>query len=144
MVKNKGARTYIGYNRIFEWWQEIIGDPLADKYARGYFEAVLEILYNLADGRTTGEAQARSIDKWNYWIDYWSKSSDPLAPAVLQTMISDRDAQILIGDDKATVTPPPIIEGWWYMLALTLGMVPVGTVVAVAGSQELKKAGVIP
>ena len=143
MVKNKKAVCYIGYNKIFGWIQEVIGDPLDDKYGRGFFEAVLELLYKLTDGRTTGEAQAASIDVWNKWIDYWSKSSDPYAPLVLQWMINDRDAQILIGDSGARVTPAPAIPDLWWLLTMSLGAAPVGVVLAVAGAQELRKAGVI-
>ena len=58
-------------------------------------------------------------------------------------MINDRDAQILIGDSGARVTPAPAIPDLWWLLTMSLGAAPVGVVLAVAGAQELRKAGVI-
>jgi hypothetical protein len=136
----KGCTTYIGYAETFEWTQEAVQDPLADKYGKSFYEPVLELIYRLADGATTGEAFKASLDKWNYWIDYWSRSTDPYAPQVLMLLLHDRDCQKLIGDETASVVsvvPTP----WWLLMGL--GFAPVGAVVAIAGSEELRKMGVI-
>jgi hypothetical protein len=139
-VNNKGCLCYIGYSEPFGWVQEAPLDPLVDRYGKAFFEPVLELIYRLADGSTTGEAFGASIDKWNYWIDYWSRSTDPLAPFVLIQLLLDRDCQKLIGDESARVASA-ITWPWWALTAL--GFAPVGAVVSVMGSEELKKAGVI-
>jgi len=110
-VNNKGCRCYIGYDREFAWIQDRIVDPMEDRYGRAFYEPVLELLYRLADGATTGEAYRASIDRWNDWIDYWSRSDDPLAPLILKWLLWDRDHQRLIGDPNAKVGPavvPPV------------------------------------
>jgi len=135
---DKGCRTYIGYSEEFIWTQEAPVDPLADRYGRSFFEPVLELLYRLADGATTGEAFKASIDKWNYWIDYWSRSTDPAAPAILMYLIHDRDCQKLIGDDFATVTTPIPIP-WWPM-TMIIGFAPIGIVLGFIGGSEIAKA----
>jgi hypothetical protein len=132
-IVNKKARCYIGYKEDFVWVQEKLQDPLNDKYARGFYEAVLEILYKLADGYTAGQANAASIDKWNYWIDYWSRSPDPHASEVVMWLKHDRDAQVLIGDPNATVAPggaPAPIP------FLVLGLAPLVAIGAVVGYNE--------
>lgn len=141
MVNNKGARTYMGYKEVFGWIQERYIDPLADKYGKSFFEPVMELIYRLADGHTCREAFNASIDKWNYWIDYWRKSSDPYASQVLGWLIHDRDAQVLYGDESARVALPYVVPPIWQ---LGLAMLPVGAVLTVVGGNELKKAGVVP
>jgi hypothetical protein len=139
-VNNKGCVCYIGYADIFTWVQEVMQDPLVDRIAKAFYEPVLELIYHLADGSTTGEAFKISLDKWNYWIDYWSRSTDPMAPAVLIWLLHDRDCQKLIGDENARVVSAVPLP-WWLLMGF--GFAPVGAVVAVAGSEELRKMGVI-
>ena len=126
-IIEKDGWCYIGYNYVFGWVQVKPGDPLDDRYARGFYEAVLEILYSLADGLTTGEAYKRSIDKWNYWIDYWSRQDDILASLVLAWMISDRDHQVLIGDENARVAIPVLPAT---LIPATLPLMIIGGVIA--------------
>jgi len=119
MVNDKGATTFIGYKEVFSWLQEEFQDPLEDPYGKSFFEPVLEIIYRLADGYTTREAYNASMAKWNYWIDYWTKSDDPYAPAVLQLLIHDRNAQVLIGSEEARVTRTVPEIPWWLVATLT-------------------------
>jgi hypothetical protein len=116
-------------------------DPLVDGYGISFFEPVLEVIYRLADGATTGEAFKASIDKWNYWIDYWSRSTDPFAPTILMLLLHDRDCQKLIGDEAARVVSAVPVP-WWMLMAL--GFVPVGAVVSVVGGEEMRKMGLVP
>jgi len=143
-VNNKGCTCYIGYSETFGWiYSPPAGDPLVDPVAKGFYEPVLELIRKLMDGASTGDAFRASIDVWNRWIDYWSRSTDPNAPLILQWLIHDRDYQRLIGDETATVAiAPPPVPLPWNALALTLGMVPVGAVVTVISSEELRKIGV--
>jgi hypothetical protein len=140
----KGARAFIGYKKPFVWIMATTGDPLADPYGKGAFEPVLELIYKLADGRIAGEAYNASMDKWNQWIDHWSRSTDPTAPLVLQTLINNRDCQVLLGDQNATIAAPapaipvpipaPAIQ---VPLSMILGLVPIAAVAAVIAGNEL-------
>jgi hypothetical protein len=138
MVNDKGAWCYIGYKVEFTWIQERLVDPLQDKYGRSFFEPVLEIIYRLADGHTAGEAFKASVDKWNYWIDYWTRSDDPLAPLVIMFLKLDRDGQVIIGDQGARITSWP--PDWWWLLQLAGGFAPLGIVIGVVGAEEGRKA----
>lgn len=140
-VNNKGARCYIGWDETFTWIMEQEQDPLVDPKARGFFEAVLEILYRLTDGASTSEAFRASMDVWNYWINFWTRSTDPDAPLVLQHMIHDRDHQKLIGDQMATVTLG-IPAAWWPVSAI-MGIAPLVVIAAVVAAEEGRKAGIL-
>jgi len=139
---DKGATCYMGYADTFSWSQEAVQDPLVDRIGKSFFEPVLELIYRLADGSTTGEAFKASLDKWNYWINYWSRSTDPFAPAVLMLLLHDRECQNLIGDENVRVVSGVPVP--WWLLSTALGFVPVGAVMAIAGGEELRKIGVIP
>jgi hypothetical protein len=141
MVNNKGAWCYIGYKVTFTWVQEKLIDPLLDKYAKSFFEPVLEIIERLADGKTTGEAFKASIERWNYWIDYWSKSNDRFASLVVSLLKLDRDGQVLIGDENARIVSVVTIP--WFLLMAVGASAPVGAVIGVVGTEELKKAGIV-
>jgi hypothetical protein len=128
---SKGARCYVGYRVEFTWMQERAQDPLADRYGRAFFEPVLELIYRLADGRTAADAFRASVDRWNYWIDYWTRSTDPAAPLMVAFLLHDRDGQVLLGDGSATVTAPapapaPAVPPLLAPLALTFGSVVFG------------------
>jgi len=119
MINDKKATSYMGYKDVFVWVQSEFEDPLKDRYGKAFFEPVLEIIYRLADGYTTREAYNASIAKWNYWIDYWTKSEDENAPLVLQLLIHDRDVQVLIGSEEARVTRTAPEIPWWMIATLT-------------------------
>jgi hypothetical protein len=137
MVNGKGATTFIGYKDTFGWVMGSMGDPLADDYGRAFYEPVLELIYSLADGLTAREAWNANIDRWNYWIDQWRKSTNPSAALVLQWLIHDRDCQVLLGDDSARITAVEEIPH--PELSLALGMIPVMLVSGVIISNEAKK-----
>jgi len=127
----KGARCYVGYRVEFTWTQERAQDPLADRYGRAFFEPVLELIYRLADGRRAADAFRASVDRWNYWIDYWTRSDDPAAPLVVAQLLHDRDGQVLLGDGSATVTaappaPAPAVPPLLASLAFAFGSVTFG------------------
>jgi len=119
MVNEKGATSFLGYKEVFVWVQSAFQDPLNDPYGKAFFEPVLEIIYRLADGYTTREAYNASMAKWNYWIDYWTKSEDENAPIVLQLLIHDRDVQVLIGSEEARITRTVPEIPWWMVATLT-------------------------
>jgi hypothetical protein len=136
----KGCTTYMGYAETFEWSQEVAQDPLVDRVGKSFFEPVLELIYHLAAGEATGVAFKASLDKWNYWIDYWSRSTEAYAPQVLMLLLHDRDCQKLIGDETATVVSA-IPTPWWFLSMLgTLPLIAVGGVMV---SEESRKIGLI-
>ncbi len=101
---NKGALAVHCWDVDFTW---IAADPPGtDKYAPGFFEAVNEIALAHAEGALPSVAQTRSIAVWNKWIDFWSGSTDPYAPMVIQHMVNDRDGQRLFGVGGQPSTPP--------------------------------------
>jgi len=116
---DKGAASYIGYEDTFVFAYSAVQDPLIDPYGKSFFEPVLEIIYRLADGYTTREAYNASMAKWNYWIDYWTRSDDPYAPMILLLLIHDRDVQILLGSEEARVTRTVPEIPWWLVATLT-------------------------
>ena len=133
----KGCKTYIGYDKTFGWIMSVIQDPLADPYARSFFEPVLEIVRRLMAGFSAGEAYRASVDKWNEWIDYWSRSVDPAAASVVMWLVHDRDAQKLLGDGTATVvTVTPILT---YAAMAVLGSLPILVAAGISIYSELTK-----
>jgi hypothetical protein len=142
MVNNKGARAYIGYKVEFTWIQAQVQDPLLDPYGRAFFEPVLEIYKNLADGKTVGEAYLASMDKWNYWIDYWSKSDDPVAPSIVQLLLWDRNGQVLYGDENSVIVQPFQIPVPWLFIAGTFSTVPMIVIGGVVLANEFTKHAV--
>jgi len=138
-IVNKGGLCFIGYKREFVWIQEKTQNPLNDRYGRGFFESALEIVYRLASGDTTGKAFKASIDRWNYWIDYWTRSDDPVAPLVIALMINDRDCQVIYGDENAKIIEVPMPEIQWYVLSALFASIPLITVGGAIMSNEMKK-----
>jgi hypothetical protein len=53
----------------------------------------------------------------------------------------DRDGQVLIGDENATIVSAITIP--WFLLMAVGASAPVGAVIGVVGTEELKKAGII-
>lgn len=135
MVNNKKAKTNISYKDVFGWYQKSIQDPLVDEYAKGFYEPVMELIYSLADGRTARESWNANMDRWNYWIDYWRRSTDSNAALILQELLHDRDCQVLFGDDSARVVEAEVIPLSW----LTLGVLPVILMSGVVVSNEAAK-----
>jgi hypothetical protein len=139
-VNNKGCLTYIGYADTFGWVQTNMSlDPLSDTLARSFFEAVLAVLNRLIDGASTGDAFKASMDTWNFWIDFWSRSTDPDAAVVLQWLIHDRDCMKLIGDESATVAAA-VPSLWWLLQGIGAAM-PMAIPAIVVGGAEANKLG---
>jgi len=101
---NKGAQVVFAWKVDFTW--VALGPPDQDIYSRGFFQAVNTISNAIVDGFTAREAYNKSLDVWNQWIEYWSKSTDPYAGLVLMNLVHDRDGMSLFGDETVRVTPP--------------------------------------
>jgi hypothetical protein len=143
-IVNKGGRCYIGYREDFVWVQERDVNPLEDRLGRAFFEPVLEICKRLADRETTGSAFRASIDKWNYWIDYWSRQRTQEAAVVVMLLKWDRDAQVLYGDERATVAQPapPTIPVPWTATAVAMALTPLIIPLSASIYEEASKSGV--
>lgn len=140
-IVSKGGLSFIGYKEEFVWVQERVVDPLTDSIAKAFFEPVMEIHYRLADGYTAGDAYRASIDRWNYWIDYWSRQSDPVASTIVMFLVHDRDAQVLYGDSSARIaTPAALTIVPWAITAVTMTMMPIIIPISVAGFEEMAKS----
>jgi hypothetical protein len=143
-IVSKGGRCYIGYREEFIWVQERAVNPLEDRLGRAFFEPVLEICKRLADGETTGSAFTASIDKWNYWIDYWSRQGDPAAPTIVMFLVHNRDAQVLYGDENAVVAQPApqAVTVTWMATAVAMALTPLIIPLSTSIYEEASKAGV--
>jgi hypothetical protein len=103
-IISKGGRAYVGYKEDFGFYtpasdrpEDVMNDPMS----RAFFEPVVTLLNALADGRTVGDAHRASLERWNYWIDYWSRQ--PGGSRIVAWLVHDRDAQVLLGDASAVV-----------------------------------------
>jgi hypothetical protein len=143
-IVDKGGRCYIGYKEEFTWVQEREVNPLEDGLGRAFFEPVLEICKRLADGETAGSAYRASIDKWNYWIDYWSRQADPAAAVVVMMLKWDRDAQVLYGDENAVAAQPvqPAVTVTWMATAVAMALTPLIIPLSTSIYEEASKSGV--
>jgi len=142
-IVSKGGRCYMGYNEEFIWVQERAVNPLEDRLGRPFFEPVLEICKRLADGETAGRAFRASIDKWNYWIDYWSRQRDPVAAVVVMMLKWDRDAQVLYGDENAVAAQPapPAVTVAWATTAVAMALTPLIIPLSTSIYEEASKSG---
>jgi intein/homing endonuclease len=123
-IISKGGRAYVGYRTLFGFYlpdsrrpEDVMNDPKS----RAFFEPVVTLLNALADGRTIGEAHRLSIERWNYWIEYWSRQRG--GSKIVQWLVNDRDGQVLLGDASARVN-----------IALRLPLLPLPAVMAFVAS----------
>jgi len=79
-----GCKSYAGYD-----------DKCYAGESQKYIDTIMEYWYSLADGLTTGEAYQRTIDNYNYWIDYYISTGEASKYLVL---IHNRDCFVLLGD----------------------------------------------
>jgi len=116
---NKGALAVHCWAVDFTWVAQ--DPPEVDVYAQGFFEAVNEIAFAHAEGQLPSVAHQRSLNVWNWWVDYWFASDDPNASQVVQHLINDRDGMRLFGVGDSPSNPPGVEIGLplWEMPLIT-------------------------
>jgi len=105
---DKGARAFIGYAEdfVFAIDERYLDRPLDDPLAKSFFEPAIEVMYSIARGESADLAWKRSQDRFNAEISKWMSSTAPEAPYIISLLIHDRDYQVFIGEEGATIIPP--------------------------------------
>jgi len=116
----KGALAYVGYDREYMFvamFPPMCRDPITeDRYAYAFFDPPLVFLATLIKGGTVGDAFKAMIDRYNYWMDLWSRSGEEGAEHVVFFLKWDRDHAVVYGDQSAVAgryvpTARPAIPG---------------------------------
>lgn len=104
-IISKGGLAYIGSYETWTWVDlDGSGDPYADPYAKCFFESANQIPIALLNGRTVGEATALGLERYDYWIDWWGRSTDSNAPEIIKWLIWDRENTRQLGLAEASAT----------------------------------------
>lgn len=124
---SKNAEAYIGFQNdfIFIIREEGI-DPLADEYAKGFFEPLIAFAEVLLAGGSLREAYEAAVAKWNEWITYWWTSPDPVASQIITYLIWDRDSLVVISKEGIYVAAPKASK-------IPIIMIPVGLAILALG-----------
>jgi len=143
-LMGKGAVAYFGSRDPF-WFY--IGSPAcSDRASRAVFLAEHQVEVSLLAGRNTGQARADQLARYDDEIEYWTTGpgrDHPHAAIIVRILQIDKAISVMMGSPDVVVCAPPTPMPLG-ILVLTLGMAPVGAVVAAVGTEELKKLKVIP
>lgn len=112
----KGAVSYLGYSEDFTFYITTPNPPnlLDDMLARGFCESSNEIPYTIMDGGSPEEAYARSQEKFDEWIQFWSEQDVPEAPYIISALLWDQRCQVAIPFTAAKTTTSmllPLLAG---------------------------------
>lgn len=82
--------------------------PLEDPYARAFFDSGLATGYALLLGKAPQEVYQLTIDRYNYWWDYWMKQEDDFADDILTWLNWDRTNFVAITPGESYETPQTV------------------------------------
>jgi hypothetical protein len=101
-----GCPMYFGYQADFTflYHPDYVGHPLDDPYAKAFFDKAVKTGESMLLGKSAPEIYNDTIDKYNYWWDFWLKQNDPIADDILTWLNWDRAN--FIG-----ITPTGMFEG---------------------------------
>lgn len=105
-VNRHGTLAFIGYKEPFIALNDdsSVTRPLEDKVAIPFMESAMRVSDSLIRGSTTGEAFKKSQDMYNFWIAYYRVHSEIKdAPDILQYLMADKNAQVLLGNENAKI-----------------------------------------
>jgi hypothetical protein len=93
-AKDAGCPAYFGYvsDWTFLFHPDYQNNPTKDPYARAFFDAGLTTGYAILSGKTPSEVYKATIDRYNYWFDYWEAQNDPMSNEILNWLNWDRSA----------------------------------------------------
>lgn len=95
---NAGAISFLGYDVPF-WLvhlgEEGLANPLADQFAKGFFESHNVAPIAFIRGRTILRSYQISQDTFTTWIQAWENIDSADAVMVVSYLIWDRDHQVL-------------------------------------------------
>ena len=136
---NKGALTYFGSRGLF--WLYIGSPPCSDRASRAVFLAEYAVEESLLAGKTTGEARADQLRRYDNEIEYWTTGegrTHPHAAGIVRILTIDKDVSTMLGRDDVRVCTPPVID-LWLLIVMTVGMAPLIVVGGVISSEEFRK-----
>jgi len=113
-VKLAPAMVKAGVVAVFAYTYDlIIGlevEPFPEsKITQSLMEPDTEIEKAMADGLSTAQAYEASEHKTEEWLDYWVNSGDPNTDVIMLSIISNRNARILLGvNTRGVLEAPPI------------------------------------
>jgi hypothetical protein len=131
---NAGALTYFGCMEEFNFY--IGSGPCSDRASMAVFLPELQVEASLLSGKTTGEARADQLSRYDEEIEYWFRgvgSTHPDAAVILRCLEIDRDISTMLGrsDIKVTTAVSPPVVGMGTALlapvAMAFGMIAFGS-----------------
>lgn len=106
----KGCPFYAGYREdwVMMYHPDYESKPLEDPYAKAFFDSGLATGYALLLGKSPQEVYQETIDRYNYWWDYWIKQDDPMADDILTWINWDRNNFVAITAAESYEAPPQV------------------------------------
>lgn len=138
-IADAGALAYIGYNRLF-----IVGfmeHPPESKYTQSFMEPDIQIELTLLDGKSVKDAIWASDFRSDDWIEYWRRSGDPNADAMIKGIIWNKVSRLVFGDETIKIRfVPDALSPWNVAGVAVVGTIGIGGVGIV--SREGRLAGI--
>jgi hypothetical protein len=120
----KTCPVYFGYaaDWTFNYHPDYVNppssdDPPADEkctfndpYAKAFFDAGLATGYSTILGKTPQQIYQDTIDRYNYWWNYWLGQEDSMADSILTQLANDRDNFMVITPTGIYQEPPPTLN----------------------------------
>jgi hypothetical protein len=137
-----GALAYLGWRDLL--WVMVVRSEIPDvaSWDEACWDACLAGVVKLLDGGSAREAREETYKRFSYWIDYYNAHRDPYGIWLITqwVLLTDRDGFVQLGNPDARVASPT--HPLWFALQLAGAVAPIGVVLGVVGSEELRKAGV--
>ena len=95
---SKTAQFYAGYmaDFTFVYNPNFETRPLDDPWAKAFFDCMLATGYAILLGKTPKEVYDLTIQRYDYWWNYWIGQNDPMADDILTWLNWDRSSFIAL------------------------------------------------
>lgn len=84
---------------------------LEDPYAKPFFDSAIATAYAVLLEKTPAEIYEITLERYNYWWDFWIKQNDPLTDDILTWINWDRKNFVAVTPDGVYATPKPAAAG---------------------------------
>ena len=139
-IISAGALTYYGSNRSFHFY--VGSPPNTDRASKAVFLPEHQVEASLLSNKTTGEARADQLARYDEEIDYWTTGggkNHPGAWAILDCLYIDRDCSVMLGDPNVIVSTGREIPLWQRVAELAAGITPIAVVGGAVLSDQLSR-----